>query len=70
MLTTLLLTQAIVLGHVGQEDPQAKYKTDLVPIGKKVPSFTVKDENGVTFDLYKSVKKDTKATLINFWFAT
>jgi hypothetical protein len=53
-----------------QQDPYAQYKEKLVPIGTKVPNFIVKDENGKDFDLYKSFKKETKATLLNFWFST
>jgi len=51
------------------QDPLAKYKVDLVPIGKKVPNFKVKNDEGKDFDLYKSFNDKTKGTIINFWFA-
>ncbi len=70
MLTALILSQAVLLAQAGQQDPFAQYKVDLVPIGKKAPNFTVKNETGADFDLYKSMKKETKATLVNFWFST
>ena len=70
MLTSLILAHVVLGGGQAQQDPYAQYKAKLVPIGKKVPNFTVKDENGKEFDLYKSFKKETKATLLNFWFST
>jgi hypothetical protein len=70
MLTSLIMAHVVLTGGMPQQDPYARYKEKLVPIGKKVPNFTVKDENGKDFDLYKSFTKDTKATLLNFWFST
>lgn len=52
------------------QDPYAAYKKNLIPIGTKVPNFKVKDDKGKNFDLYKSFNDKTKATIINFWFAT
>ena len=52
------------------QDPYAAYKKDMIPIGTKVPNFKVKDDKGKDFDLYKTFKGKTKATIINFWFAT
>ena len=69
MLSTLILAIAVVTAPANQ-DPHAQYKVDLVPIGKKVPNFKVKDDNDKDFDLYETFKnKKTKATILNFWFA-
>ena len=69
MLSTLILALTVLTAPVDQ-DPLAKYKVDLVPIGKMVPNFKVKDDNDKDFDLYKTFKnKNTKATILNFWFA-
>ena len=78
MLSAIILAQVIAtttpmapsLDMPVAQDPYAAYKTDLVPIGTKVPNFTVKDDNDKDFDLYKTFKnRKTKATILNFWFA-
>ncbi|MCH8977808.1 MAG: hypothetical protein IH945_01005 [Armatimonadetes bacterium] len=69
MLTTLLLTHALMTTPV-QQDPVAEFEKKLLQIGTMAPNFTVKDDNGKEFDLYKSLKeKKAKGTILTFWFA-
>jgi len=68
MLSALILSHAICATGTLQEDPLAPYKKDLVPVGRKVPNFTVEDSQGNSFTLYDHLK-GSKATIINFWFA-
>ena len=70
MLTALLLTHVVATSAPVQEDPRARFKKNLIPIGKMAPNFVVKDDTGKEFDFYKNLKKTkAKATIINFWFA-
>ncbi len=68
MISALILTHALIAPAAIQEDPFAQYKVNLVPVGQKVPNFTVMDSQGNKFDLYTALK-GSKVTLINFWFA-
>ena len=77
MLSAIILAQVITMASpmapsldlpVAQ-DRYAAYKKNLIRIGKKVPNIKVKNDEGKGFDLYKTFNKETKGTIINFWFA-
>ncbi|MEM4409997.1 MAG: hypothetical protein QXI19_14785 [Candidatus Caldarchaeum sp.] len=68
-MTTLLALSVFVMGTPSPSWYQGieEFEKNLLPVGAKVPDFTLKTPDGEEVK-FPEVFKKNKATILNFWF--